>query len=86
MQSGRVGSGPNVYKTRSGVLGFRFFTLHTDSLATTAVARERARRWTPSRWPRLPDLDARWRRFLDPEWRRFPDRWRRLPDPEGERQ
>jgi hypothetical protein len=49
--------------------------LHPDSLATacatTVVARERARRWTPSRWPRLLDLDAR--------WRRFPGLRRRLP-------
>jgi hypothetical protein len=49
----------------------QFFTLHPDSLATpratTAVASERARRWIPTQWPQLHDLDARWRRFLDPE-------------------
>jgi hypothetical protein len=54
----------------------QFFTLHSDSLATPrattavapeAVAPERAHRWTPSRWPQLHDLDARWRKFLDPK-------------------
>jgi hypothetical protein len=71
VQSGRAGPGPDVYKIGPGVLGFSFFTLHPDSLATpratTAVAPERARWWTPSQWPQLHDLDARWRRFLDPE-------------------
>jgi hypothetical protein len=71
VQSDRVGPHPDVYKTGPRVLGFSFFTLHPDSLAapraTTAVAPERARRWTPGRWPQLHDLDARWRRFLDPE-------------------
>jgi hypothetical protein len=51
------------------------------------VAWERTQRWNPSRWSRLPDLDVRWRRFLDSElWQRFPGRWRRLFDPKGERQ
>ena len=71
VQSGRAGPDPDVYKTGSEVLGFGFFILHPDSLATpratTAIAPERARRWIPSRWPQLHDLDARWRRFLDPE-------------------
>jgi hypothetical protein len=84
MQSSRFGPDSDVYKRKPKVLGFSFFMPHPDSLATaratTAIDRQRARWWTPGRWlrwPRLPDLNAR--------WRRFPGRWRRLPDPEGER-
>jgi hypothetical protein len=52
MQSSRSGPDSDVYKRKPEVLGFSFFMPHPDSLATaratTAIARQRARWWTPA--------------------------------------
>jgi hypothetical protein len=71
--SGRAGPHLDVYKTGSGVLGFKFFTLHPDSRFISDAAGDdggcprACAAVDPSRWPQLHDLDARWRRFLNPE-------------------
>jgi hypothetical protein len=76
--SGRAGPGPVVYKRRPKALGFSFLRntmihewrrpprrVRRRQLPKSARRRRTHNRW--SRWPWLPDLNARWRRFLDPE-------------------
>jgi hypothetical protein len=90
VRSGRAGPDPDVYKTGPGVLGFSFYApprFISDAACDDGGCPKACAAVDTSRWPQLHDLDARWWRFLDPEyWRRFPGRWQRLPDPEGERQ
>jgi hypothetical protein len=70
VQSGRAGPHPDVYKTGPGVLGFsfhapsRFISDDGCPIARTAVD---PGQWL--RWPWLPDLDMRWRRFPGRRWR-----------------
>jgi hypothetical protein len=95
VQSGRAGPGPDVYKRKSIVLRSVFHApsrFISDGGCPIARAAVDPGQWL--RWPRLPDLDMRWRwfpgRWWRPpiqmassgsalvRWRRFPGRWPQL--------
>jgi hypothetical protein len=70
VQSGRAGPHPDVYKTGPGVLGSVFHApsqFISDGGCPITRAAVDPGQWL--RWPWLPDLDLRWRRFLGRRWR-----------------